>query len=196
MATRNSSNAIYSFGIYNVERDGKSGIMCQVAMILKNLTRYDLRCKHSLGEPMGILFNVSYSIYIRTMRSDQLRQNKCARKLYELTCQTTTHVLLRRKWWIYIFFTLSFKHNLLPISDIIFFFILNLFQFPVWDSIDKKRSHSTLPFFCFPPNILKYSCVSNFSEKTRRLHKLILLPWFKKKCLTLAKKLKLMFIIN
>ena len=23
-------------------------------------------------------------------------------------------------------------------------------QFPVWDSIDKKRSHSTLPFFLLP----------------------------------------------
>ena len=76
-----------------------------------------------------------------------------------------------------------------------------LFKFPVWDSSRKRQKIENeatrrCHFFCFPPNILKYSYVGNFSEKTRRLHKLILLPWFKKKCLTLAKKLKLMFRIN
>ena len=81
--------------------------------------------------------------------------------------------------------------------------VIKILKFPVWDSIEKneatRRCHffaSRQTFWNFPPNILKYSYVSNFSEKTRRLHKLILLPWFKKKCLTLAKKLKLMFRIN
>ena len=33
--------------------------------------------------------------------------------------------------------------------------ILNLYEFPVWDSIDKKRSPSTLPFFSSRPTFLK-----------------------------------------